>query len=700
VETLEDRAVPASVVTISNYGDAKEDVNNGQFYVSRTGSGSDMAQGITVNYNLSGSAINGTDFSTLSGTVSFAPFQGVAYINVVPTSDTVPEYSETVLATLTSGTNYTVGSPGAATVIIFDDDGPLVMVEKINEAVEGGTDGKFTVSRMGDIANAITVNYSLGGTATNGTDYTTLSGSVTIAAGAGAANVLVDGIHDGIDDDGETVVLTLASGTGYTIDTGNDDASLSIIDADLLPVAFDWWVATSINTPVEVDALELSTDLTPDTLTLTAVTQGADGSVSIDGDSVIYTPDSDFVGDDSFTYTVEDPFGNESTGTITVTVTQPIAPPTSAWTAQNTAITIEVLEMAFDPDGDELTTTAVTQGTNGSVVINQDGTVTYTPNSSFTGDDSFTYTVEDPDENEATHTITVTVGPIDPVALDDSVTTPVNTPVDFEVEDLAFDPEGDTLEVTAVTQGANGTVAINLDGSITYTPDTDFEGTDSFTYTVEDEDENPSTGTIEVTVGDEPEGEVDEIIDDLEAIEEEIEEYEDGPLDDITNAVPTIVDAISEYLEDVESYIGANSIDPHGANKLIKEFVETEVPKYKKIYNQYMDLQDLETSLYSTLAQNSDLIWSLGTALKSAATTGADATLIAALQASIDTLMSVQKDVETRWTSVCKTAQELFIELRARQRSLNLTGVIGAVGLPLPPVMPGRSIDRIVPKLP
>jgi hypothetical protein len=136
---------------------------------------------------------------------------------------------------------------------------------------------------------------------------------------------------------------------------------------------------------------------------------------------------------------VEDPFGNDVTGTITVIVTSPQAPPTSLWTPTNTPVTVDVSELAFDPDGDSLSESSVTQGSHGTVSVSGN-VVTYTPNTGYTGNDSFDYTVEDGDGNEATNTIIVSVGPTDPVAVDDEVTTSVDTAVNVTVLDRASQP--------------------------------------------------------------------------------------------------------------------------------------------------------------------------------------------------------------------------------------------------------------------
>ena len=118
--------------------------------------------------------------------------------------------------------------------------------------------------------------------------------------------------------------------------------------------------------------------------------------------------------------------------------------------------------------------------------MNADGTVTYTPNPDFHGTDTFTYTVSDGQGGSATATVTVTVTNRAPEAVNDATTTASGTPVIVPVLTNDSDPEHAPLTVTAVTPGANGTVTINADGTVTYTPNPDFHGTDTFSYTVSD----------------------------------------------------------------------------------------------------------------------------------------------------------------------------------------------------------------------
>ena len=231
------------------------------------------------------------------------------------------------------------------------------------------------------------------------------------------------------------------------------------------------------------------------------VTNGANGTVAINDDgTVTYTPNADFNGTDTFTYTNED--GNTETVTVTV---DPIADDTvlvadAATTNEDTPVVIDVISNDTDVDNGEVSPVeTVTNGANGTVAINDDGTVTYTPNADFNGTDTFTYTNEDGN----TETVTVTVDPIadETVLVADAATTEEDTPIVIDVISNDTDVDnGAVSPVETVTNGANGTVAINDDGTVTYTPNADFNGTDTFTYTNED----GNTETVTVTV--EPSG--------------------------------------------------------------------------------------------------------------------------------------------------------------------------------------------------
>ena len=158
-----------------------------------------------------------------------------------------------------------------------------------------------------------------------------------------------------------------------------------------------------------------------------------------------------------------------------------------------------VLPQASDVDGDTLTYSLKTQPTNGTVVVNEDGTYTYTPNENFNGEESFTYEVSD-GELVSEATITLNVAPVNdsPEAFDATVEAIEDTLYNG-VLPQASDVDGDTLTYSLKTQPTNGTVVVNEDGTYTYTPNENFNGEESFTYEVSD-GESASEATITLNV--------------------------------------------------------------------------------------------------------------------------------------------------------------------------------------------------------
>jgi gliding motility-associated-like protein len=145
-----------------------------------------------------------------------------------------------------------------------------------------------------------------------------------------------------------------------------------------------------------------------------------------------------------------------------------------------------VLGNDSDPNGDPLTVSNASAG-HGSVDINGDGTLTYTPAIGFCGTDTITYTICDPGPlcDQAIVVVTVNCPPVNdpPIAVDDSTGTDPNTLVVIDILGNDGDPNGDPLSVSEAN-AANGNVTINNDGSLSYTPNEDFCGVDTITYTV------------------------------------------------------------------------------------------------------------------------------------------------------------------------------------------------------------------------
>jgi hypothetical protein len=177
----------------------------------------------------------------------------------------------------------------------------------------------------------------------------------------------------------------------------------------------------------------------------------------------------------------------------------PTADPQAVSTPEDTALAITLT--GGDVDGDALSFAIATGPTHG-VLTGTPPAVTYTPAVDYHGPDSFSFTTTDGVLSSAPALVTITVTPVNdvPLAVDDSATTPENTAVSIAV--LANDALGDQpTTITSVTHGASGSVTIEPGAtSVTYTPDPDTNGPDSFTYTITDFDLETSTATVAVTV--------------------------------------------------------------------------------------------------------------------------------------------------------------------------------------------------------
>jgi hypothetical protein len=205
-----------------------------------------------------------------------------------------------------------------------------------------------------------------------------------------------------------------AYNTSGTESSYSNTVTATIPSSNNAPLASADTTSATTGTPVTIAVLANDTDADGNPLTITSVTQGAHGTVTISGTSVIYTPAAGFVGTDSFAYTITDGQGGSAIGTVTVNVLAPNQPPVASSDTVSipagTSITIAVLTNDTDPNGNPLTIAAVTQGAYGTVTFTSTS-VTYKPAATFVGIDTFTYTITDGYGASATATVTVTVLP-------------------------------------------------------------------------------------------------------------------------------------------------------------------------------------------------------------------------------------------------------------------------------------------------
>lgn len=304
----------------------------------------------------------------------------------------------------------------------------------------------------------------------------------------------------------------------YTISDGHNTAQATVFATvgGLGPTAIADSESTNENTAITYDPRTNDVEPNPPNyaLTIASTSTPSHGAVVINsGTSLTYTPASNYIGNDSFTYTISDGHGLTSTATDTFTVgSPPTAVAAYAPTAANTAVTFDPRVNDTDPFGYGLTVISTATPAHGTVTINSGQTLTYTPASGFSGLDTFNYTISD-GYLAATATANVCVGYAAPVAAAATMTystvitgsvTPSWSSDPASVDTIAC---GQTPVITSVTQGTYGTVVINPGGAtVTYTyyqsvtaPFVE-NGVDSFTYTVTDPFGGTATGTVTVNI--------------------------------------------------------------------------------------------------------------------------------------------------------------------------------------------------------
>ncbi|MBK9035747.1 MAG: tandem-95 repeat protein [Myxococcales bacterium] len=387
---------------------------------------------------------------------------------------------------------------GADGTTITVSDGDLTATATVTITVTPVNDAPIAVddalAANEDVAAAIATAALLA----NDTDVD--GDTLTITAVAAATNGTVDLA-------GDTITFTPpANFVGdatfeYTVSDGTDTdtatVTLAVGGANDPPVAVDDAATTPEDTELVIQPATLvanDTDADGQTLSLTAVGNPTNGTVTLIAGEVRFQPTADFNGAASFEYTVSDGVATD-VGLVAVTVTPvndgPVAGDDTATTAEDTAATLTaaaLLANDTDVDGPALSITAVTGATNGTVAL-AGTTVTFTPAANFSGTAGFDYTVSDGTLTDTGH-VTVTVTPVNdgPLAVDDAVTTAEDTAATIPAATLLAndtDVDGPALSVTAVTAATNGTVAL-AGTTVRFTPAANFSGTAGFDYTVSD----------------------------------------------------------------------------------------------------------------------------------------------------------------------------------------------------------------------
>ncbi|WP_348743092.1 Ig-like domain-containing protein [Tenacibaculum sp. 190524A05c] len=450
---------------------------------------------VSTNDDIGGDGGDGEDYSLTSG-----PSNG----SVTETSDGVFVYTPNADFNGTDSFTYTItdadGDTDTATVVIT--------VNSVDDAPDA-IDDTATVNEDASTTITVSTNDDIGGDGGDGEDY-----SLTSGPSNGTVTETSDGVFvytpnaDFNGTDSFTYTITDADG-----DTDTATVVITVSSVDDAPTA------TDDTATVNEDASTTITVSTNDDIGGDggdgedySLTSGpSNGTVTETSDGVfVYTPNADFNGTDSFTYTITDADGDTDTATVVITVNSvddvPTATDDTATVNEDASTTITVsTNDDIGGDGGDGEDYSLTSGpSNGTVTETSDGVFVYTPNADFNGTDSFTYTITDADGDTDTATVVITVNSVDdvPTATDDTATVneDASTTITVSTNDDIGGDGGDGEDYSLTSGPSNGVLTETSDGVFVYTPNADFNGIDSFTYTITDVDGDIDTATVTITV--------------------------------------------------------------------------------------------------------------------------------------------------------------------------------------------------------
>ena len=260
------------------------------------------------------------------------------------------------------------------------------------------------------------------------------------------------------------------------------------------PTANDLNHSTSEDLPIQI--ILDGNDADGDTLTY-SITQPNNGVAVLSENFVTYTPKANFNGVDNFTYRSNDGKSNSLVAKVTIQVSPVEDPPIASDLAINTKenTQIEITLSGIDPDGDVLTY-SIGNAENGQIFLD-DNIVTYTPNSNFIGSDSFTYQVSDGKSISEPAIVSITINSNRiPVVESFSVTTNLNTPIDVNLIGSDLDSDDLTFSIISVNQGS----FVQNNAELTFSPNSNFSGIASLTYTASDGFSASNEGVITIIV--------------------------------------------------------------------------------------------------------------------------------------------------------------------------------------------------------
>lgn len=427
-------------------------------------------------YLLSSAPAHGTAVVNSDGSYSYTPapdFNGTDTFGYIVTDQDGDSASASVMMT-----------------VIPVDDVPVANDDAFSTMAGSSVDGDLSSNDTGFGDGGIV--YSLNGAPANGSVSVNANGHFTYTPNSGFGGTDSFGYRV-IDADGDQANATV-------------DVMVSVVNTNATPVAVNDSFSVDEDSSVSGDLRANDSGLEDGGIVYSLGSTPAHGNAVVDASGGFqYVPTADFNGSDSFTYSVSDIDGESATATVSLDVNavddQPIAVADSATVDEDSQVSGDLRANDSGLVDGGIAYYLQSAASNGSAQVQSDGSYTYTPASDFNGSDSFSYSVSDADGDEATATVNVTVNPVNdvPVAVSDTAVTPQGEAVAITV--LANDSGlGDGIATLSATQPGNGTVTVDTDNVVSYTPDASFFGSDSFSYTITDANGDLSVASVGVNV--------------------------------------------------------------------------------------------------------------------------------------------------------------------------------------------------------
>ncbi|ENE4764754.1 tandem-95 repeat protein [Vibrio parahaemolyticus] len=404
----------------------------------------------------------------------------------------------TISASVSDGVNPTA-SDSDSLIVNRVNDAPTIKVDAVESITEDAvsTDtvvATLTVRDTDTPEDQLTVSLE-----NNSNGYFVLVGNEVKLTQAG-----VDAVNN---DELNLKDLTISASVSDGVNpTANDSDSLIVNRVNDAPVAKDDIATTQEDTAVTIDVLPNDSDVDGDKLSIqSASVPEAQGKVEIVDGKLVFTPAENFHGDAEITYTLTDgALTDQATVNVTVNAVNDTPVVESNLADQTlaedfTPYTIDLNTAFSDVDNVDGELTFSVSGNSNVLVSIENGIATISPTADWNGSETLTFTATDPSGESVSQTVDFTVAPVVDIKAD-STNVVEDTPTTINVlGNDTFEGDGKVVSLDTNNGPANGTVSVNPDGSVTYTPNDNYQGTDSFTYIVTSGGVSEST-TVSVDV--------------------------------------------------------------------------------------------------------------------------------------------------------------------------------------------------------